>query len=103
MSEDDKLVQQEVGLGEGGHLYIVVTEVVDINKFWINVRTTDTLGAREKVMDCMDLFYKIEGKDMYVEKVFTGSVVAAPYLLSGGVPQSQCDQRGEGHHRGQLL
>jgi hypothetical protein len=81
MSEEDKLVQQEVGVG--GHLDILVTEVVDINKFWINVRTTDTLGAREKVMDCMDLFYKMEGKDMYVEKVFTGSVVAAPYYQEG--------------------
>jgi hypothetical protein len=37
MSEEDKLVQQEVGVGEGGHLDIVV----DIKKFWINVRTTD--------------------------------------------------------------
>merc|ERR1719318_717459 len=34
-------------------------------------------------MDCMDLFYKIEGKDMYVEKVYTGSVVAAPYYHEG--------------------
>ena len=79
MSEDDKLVLQEVGVREGGHLDIVVTEVVDINKFWINVRTTDTLGAMEKVMDCIDLFYKMEGKDMSVEKVFTRSVFAPPY------------------------
>jgi hypothetical protein len=35
---------------------IVVTEVVDINRFWINVRTTHILGARKKVMD---LFYKM--------------------------------------------
>merc|ERR1719318_1235433 len=34
-------------------------------------------------MDCMDLFYKMEGKDMYVEKVYTGSVVAAPYYHEG--------------------
>ena len=57
--------------------------MVDINKFWINVRTTDILRAREKVMDCMNLFYKMEGKDMYVEKVLTGSVVAAPYYQEG--------------------
>ena len=56
---------------------------MDINQFWINVRTTDTLGAREKVMDCMELFYKMEGNDIYVEKVVTGSVVAAPYYLEG--------------------
>ena len=31
----DKLVQQVLGVGEGGHLDIVVTEVVYINKFWI--------------------------------------------------------------------
>ena len=74
MSEEDKLVQQEVGVGEGGHLDIVVTEVVDINNFWINVRTTDILGAREKVVHCMD---------MYVEKMLTGSVVAAPYYQEG--------------------
>ena len=38
--------------------------------------------------DCMDLFYKMEGKDMYVEKVLTGSVVAAPYYQEGspGIP-----------------
>ena len=79
MSEDEKLVLQEVGVRDGGHLDIEVTEVVDINKFWINVRTTDTLGAMEKVMDCIDLFYKMEGKDMSVEKVVTGSVFAPPY------------------------
>ena len=39
----DKLVQVGV-VGEGGHLDIRVTEVVDINKFWVNVRTTDILG-----------------------------------------------------------
>ena len=71
----DKLVQQELGVGEGGHLDIVVTEVVDINN---NVRTTDILGAREKVVHCMDVFYKIEGKDMYVEKILT-----APYYQEG--------------------
>ena len=79
----NKLVQQELGVREGGHLDIVVTEVVDINRFWINVRTTDILGAREKVVHCMDVFYKIEGKDMYVEKMLTGSVVAAPYYQEG--------------------
>ena len=47
------------------------------------MRTTDILRAREKVMDCMNLFYKMEGKDMYVEKVLTGSVVAAPYYQEG--------------------
>jgi predicted transcriptional regulator len=57
-----KLVQQELGVEEGGHLDIVVTEVVDINRFWINVRSTDILGA------------------MYVEN---GSVVAAPYYQEG--------------------
>ena len=84
----NKLVQQELGVREGGHLDIVVTEVVDINRFWINVRTTDILGAREKVVHCMDVFYKIEGKDMYVEKMLTGSVVAAPYYQEGspGIP-----------------
>ena len=70
-------------MGEGGHLDIVVTEVININQFWISVRTTDTLGAREKVLDCMYLFYKMERKDMYVEKVLTGSVVAAPYYQEG--------------------
>jgi hypothetical protein len=74
----NKLVQQELGVREGGHLDIVVTEVVDINRFWINVRTTDILGAREKVVHCMDVFYKIEGKDMYVEKMLT-----APYYQEG--------------------
>ena len=64
---------------EGGHLEILGTEVVDINRFWINVRTTDILGARKKVM-VMDLFYKMEGKDMCVEN---GSVVAAPYYQEG--------------------
>jgi hypothetical protein len=73
----DKLVQQELGLGEGGHLDIVMTEVVDNNRFWINVRTTDILGARKKVMD---LFYKMEGKDMYVEN---GGMFAAPYYQEG--------------------
>ena len=70
--------------------------MVDINRFWINVRTTDILGggARKKVMA---LSYKVEGMDMYVEN---GGVVAAP---SGGVAQSKGDQRGQGHHRGQLL
>jgi hypothetical protein len=86
----NKLVQQELGVGEGGHLDIVVTELVDINKFWINMRTTDILGSREKVMDCMDLFHKIEGKDMYVEKVLTGSMVAA-----------QCYE--EGYHRAKVI
>jgi hypothetical protein len=86
-----KLVQQELSVEEGGHLDIVVTEVVDINRFWINVRTTEIFGARKKVMD---LFYKMEGKDMYVEN---GSVVAAPYYQSNG------DQRGQGHHWGKLL
>ena len=43
-----------------GHLDILVTEVVDINKLWINVRNTDTLRAREKVVDCMYLFYKMD-------------------------------------------
>ena len=81
------LIIQILVVGEGGHLDIVVTEVVDINKFWINARTT---GAREKVMDCMDLFHKIEGKDMYVEKVLTGSMVAA-----------QCYE--EGYHRAKVI
>ena len=40
----NKLVQHELSVREGGHLDIVVTEVVDINKFWVNVRTTDILG-----------------------------------------------------------
>ena len=73
----DKLVQQELGVEDGGHLDLVVTEVVDINRFWINARSTDILGARMKVMA---LFYKMEGKDMYVEN---GSVVAAPYYQEG--------------------
>jgi hypothetical protein len=81
---------------EEGHLDIVVTEVVDINRFWINVKTTDILGARKKVM-VMDLFYKMEGKDMCVEN---GSVVAAPYYQE--VAQSKGDQRGQGYQRGQL-
>ena len=54
-----------------------MTEMVNINRFWINVRSKDILGARKKVMD---LFYKMEGKDMYVEN---GSVVAAPYYQEG--------------------
>ena len=52
----DKLVQQELGVREGGHLDIVVTEVVDINNFWINVRTTDILegqGECEGEGDCI--------------------------------------------------
>ena len=57
---------------------IVVTDVVEISRFWFNVRTTDILGARKKVMD---LFYKMEGKDMYGEE--NGSVVAAPYYQEG--------------------
>ena len=75
----NKLIKQELGVLEGGHLDIVVTEVVDINRFWINVGSTDKLGARMKVMG-MALFYKMEGKDMYVEN---GSVVAAPYYQEG--------------------
>ena len=70
-------------MGEGGHLDIVVTEVININQFWISVRTTDTLGAREKVLDCMYLFYKMERKDMYVEKVVSGNKVAAPCYQKG--------------------
>ena len=50
MSEEGKVVQQELGVVEGGHLDIVVTEEVDIHKFCINVMTTDTLERREKVM-----------------------------------------------------
>ena len=65
-------------VGEGGHLDIVVTEVVDINKFWINARTT---GAREKVMDCMDLFYRMEGRTCMWRR--SGSVIAAPYYQEG--------------------
>ena len=65
------------GCRGGGHLDIVVTEMVNINRFWINARSKDILGARKKVMD---LFYKMEGKDMYVEN---GSVVAAPYYQEG--------------------
>ena len=42
------------------------------------MRTTDILGARKKVMD---LFYKMEGKDMYGEE--NGTVVAAPYYQEG--------------------
>ena len=41
------------------------------------MRTSDILGARKKVMD---LFYKMEGKDMYVDN---GNVVAAPYYHEG--------------------
>ena len=29
---------------------IVVTDVVEISRFWINVRSTDILGARKKVI-----------------------------------------------------
>jgi hypothetical protein len=52
------------------------------------VRTT---GARVKVMDCMDLFYKMEGKDMYVEKVFkTGSSVwLLPHIIRRGTTESR--------------
>ena len=52
----DKLVQQELGVGEEGLLDIMVTKVVDINKFWINVRTTDILegqGECEGEGDCI--------------------------------------------------
>jgi len=83
--------QQDLGVNEEGHLDVVVTEVVDINKFWINTRTTDTLGAREKLMDCMDLFYnKLEGKNMVLETVYVGSIVAAPYY-------------NEGYHRAEVI
>ena len=41
------------------------------------MRTTDILRAREKVMDCMNLFYKMEGKDM--EKVLTGCSELCPF------------------------
>jgi hypothetical protein len=34
-------------------------------------------------MDCMDLFYKMEVKDKYVEKVLNGGLVAAPYYQEG--------------------
>ena len=98
----DKLVQQELGVEEGGHLDIVVTEVVDINNFWINVRTTDILGAREKVMDCMDLFYKMKGKDIHVHGEGVNWKCGC-CSISGGIPQSKGDQRGQGHHQGQLL
>ena len=80
-----------------------MTEVVEIKKFWINARNTDILGAREQVMDCMDLLYKMEGKDMYLEKVLTGSVVAASYYQEGCHScKSEGDQRGQGPHRGQF-
>jgi len=85
------IVLQDLGVCEEGHLDVVVTEVMDINKFWINVRTTDTLGAREKLMDCMDLFYnKLEGKNMTLEKVYVGCLVAVQY-------------QNEGYHRAEVV
>ena len=58
------IVHQDFVVSEEGHLDMVVTEVMDFNRFWINVRTTDTLKAREKLMHCMDLFYNmLKGKN----------------------------------------
>ena len=42
----NKLIQQlEVGVRERRYLDIVVTGALDINKFWINVRTTAIPGS----------------------------------------------------------
>ena len=79
----DRLDQQVLGVVEGEHLDIVVTEVMDISRFWVNVRTTETLGAREKLMDCMDLFYNMEGQELDTDQVYPGSLVAAPYYKEG--------------------
>ena len=79
----DNIEQEVIGVKEGGHLDIVVTEVLDIDKFWINIRTTDKLGSMQKMMDCMDLFYKMEGRDLYPVKVCSGTWVAAPYCQDG--------------------
>ena len=52
----NKLVQQELSVGDGGPLDIMVTVVVEIKKFWINVRTTDILegqGECEGEGDCI--------------------------------------------------
>ena len=86
-----QLLVQDLGVSEEGHLDVVVTEVMDINKYWINVRATDTLGAREKLMDCMDLFYNmLEGKNMTLEKVYIGCLVAVQY-------------QNEGYHRAEVV
>ena len=79
----DRLDQRVLGVVEGEHLDIVVTEVMDISRFWVNVRTTETLGAREKLMDCMDLFYNMEGQELDTDQVYPGCLVAAPYYKEG--------------------
>ena len=50
------LAHQDFVVSEEGHLDMVVTEVMDFNRFSINMRTDYTLEAREKLMNCMDLF-----------------------------------------------
>ena len=50
------IVHQDFVVSEEGHLDMVVTEVMDFNRFSINMRTDYTLEAREKLMNCMDLF-----------------------------------------------
>jgi len=63
---------------------VVVTEVTNVDNFYINIRSAEALGAREKLMDCMNIFYDTsEGNKLSVDRVCPGMVVAAPYFKEG--------------------
>ena len=53
-------------------------------------------------MDCMDLFYKMKGKDIHVHGEGVNWKCGC-CSISGGIPQSKGDQRGQEHQRTALV